>query len=373
MSGIPLVDVIAQNDECRTEIGREIGAVVSNGNFILGPSVWEFEQAFAEFCGTRHAVGVACGLDALSLSLAALGVGHGDDVLVPANSFVASAQAVLRVGATPVFVDCDPVSYCMNAADAEKAVTPFTKAIMPVHLYGQCADMESVLDVADKHSLYVVEDACQAHGARRNGQRAGSLGDVGCFSFYPAKNLGAFGDGGCVVTDDDGVALNIRRLRNYGQEGKYNHVAPGVNSRLDSIQAAVLSCKLKRLDKWNQMRRVYAAVYKEVLGAHERITVPAVMPGNEHVWHLYVIGIDGLTSESRTELIAKARDRGISLGIHYPTPIHKQAYFASNPISPDRKLPVAEAVAEDIVSLPMYPHLGSDRARRVAETMLEII
>jgi dTDP-4-amino-4,6-dideoxygalactose transaminase len=371
---IPLVDVKAQNDELRNEIGKAVGAVVQSGAFILGPQVEEFEEAFARFVGVKHAIGVACGLDALTMTLRALEISWGDDVLVPTNSFVASAQAIMRTGARPVFVDCDPATYLMDLTDAEAAVTPSTKAIMPVHLYGQCCDMTAVAEFAMKHKLVVIEDACQAHGATRYGAKAGSFGNAGCFSFYPAKNLGAFGDGGMVVTGDGSLAERVRRYRNYGQAAKYEHVEFGVNSRLDTIQAAVLNCKLTRLDHWNEMRRVWAVPYQNFLSEHPRVTTPCTVPGNTHVWHLYVARIEGMTPPERAEVIRKARERGVSLGIHYPTPIHQQLPFVPiHAMAKDRILPAAEHAAESIVSLPMHPHLTKQDVSHVVEVLLDLI
>lgn len=368
---ISFVDVKAQNAELRKEIGAAVGKVVNSGAFILGPEVDEFERDFASYIGVDHAVGVACGLDALTLTLRALGIGIGDEVLVPANSFVASAQAVSQVGALPVFVDCLPGTYLMDVADAKAAVGPTTKAVMPVHLYGQCADMAAVMGLAHEYNLTVIEDACQAHGAARAGSRAGSVGDAGSWSFYPAKNLGAFGDGGMVTTDNQYLAEKIRRYRNYGQAAKYDHVEFGVNSRLDTIQAAVLGCKLKQLDRWNAHRRAWAVTYKELFADSEIIETPQTALGNEHVWHLYVVRIRGL--RDRPGLLAAARNKGVPLGVHYPTPIHMQPPYAPlHELGRRAPLPNAEAGASEIVSLPMHPHLTVDEVTTVADVVLDL-
>jgi len=366
---LSFVDVKAQNDEVRNEIGAAIGAVVNSGAFILGPQVEQFEKEFAEYIGVGHAVGVGCGLDALSLSLRAMGVGEGDKVLVPTNSFVASAQAVTQVGAFPVFVDCVPGTYLMDLEDAEHACNDvsYVKAIMPVHLYGQCLQMEDVMALASLHDLLVIEDACQAHGAERAGQKAGSVGWAGCFSFYPAKNLGCFGDGGIMVTDDKGLADEVREYRNYGQRGKYNHVQAGVNSRLDTIQAAVLSCKLKKLDSWNARRRIWATAYNNMFAGIDGIVPPVTVPGNTHVYHLYVLRIEGL--KDRAGLIAGAKNEGVPLGIHYPMPIHQQPYYRDTL----RLCPVAAEVAGEIISLPMHPHLTKDDVEKVVEVVTNLV
>jgi dTDP-4-amino-4,6-dideoxygalactose transaminase len=347
---VPFVDLRAQHLSIAGEVAEAWGGVLERCDFILGGEVAAFESELAAFCEVEHAVGVDSGTSAIELALRALGVGPGDEVITAANTFVATAFAISHIGAAPVLVDVDPGSLTLDPALLEAAITPRTRAIVPVHLYGQPADMDAVLAIAREHGLLVVEDACQAHGARHRGRRVGSMGDAGAFSFFPAKNLGGYGDGGAVVTDDPDVADALRRLRNYGQRRKHHHETLGFNRRLDTLQAAVLRIKLRRLDEWNARRRRHAAEYVRLLeGAG--VGLPQAGNGVEHVWHLFVIQAD-----DRDALAAGLAEAGIGTGIHYPIPVHRQAPYLARHGAAER-FPVVEAAAGRILSLPMFPEL----------------
>jgi dTDP-4-amino-4,6-dideoxygalactose transaminase len=333
--------------------------VLRRNAFILGQEVELFEQEFAAFCEARYAVGVDSGLSALELILRAHEIGPGDEVITVANTFIATAFAISGVGATPVLVDADPETYNMDVNRVEDAITSRTRAIMPVHLYGQPVDMDPVLEIAYRHGLVVIEDACQAHGARYKGKRVGSLGNAAAFSFYPAKNLGAYGDGGIVVTNDERVAQAVRTFRNYGQREKYNHIVRGANHRLDTLQAAALRVKLEHLDDWNAARREHARRYGALL-AQSLVVCPVEADYAESVYHLYVI-----QSENRDELQGYLRDEGIATGIHYPIPIHLQPAYQGLGYRPG-DFPVSEQSAGQILSLPMYPELEPQLIDRVA-------
>ncbi len=361
-SPIPMVDLAAQHRSLENALREALTRIVDSSGFILGEEVEAFEREFAEFCGAKHAVGVASGLDALRLALTGLGLKRGDEVILPANTFIATALAVTGAGATPVLVDVDPVRYTIDPAKASAAVTKKTKAIIPVHLYGQPAEMAPLRALAAKKRLLLVEDACQAHGALLGEGRCGALGDAGCFSFYPSKNLGALGDGGMVVTDRDDLAGNLRLVRNYGQSGKNRHVIKGINSRLDAFQAAVLRVKLRHLAKWNESRRRQAARYAEGLAGLPLVT-PAEAAGSTHVYQLYVI-----RAERRDALMRHLADLGVACGIHYPTPIHLQEAFADLGLGPG-SFPVAERLAGEILSLPMYPELASSDVDRICDAI----
>jgi len=360
---IPLVDLANQCNELADEIMPALESIVRRANFILGDEVADFEQQFADYCNAEYCVGVANGTEALHLALRALGIGEGDEVITVSNTFAATAFAILHAGATPVFVDIDPNDYNMNADLIDEAVTDRTKAIMPVHLYGQPANMQAIQSAANKHGLKIVEDAAQAHGAKYRDQRVGTLGDVACFSFYPGKNLGAFGDGGAVVTNDPDLNDKLHMLRNYGQRSKNHHTSLGFNSRLDTLQAAVLLVKLKYLDGWNASRRRIAQRYSELL-ANSSLILPKQGPDVEHVYHLYVV-----QHERRDELIAHLAQDGISCGIHYPNPLHLSAPLLSAPTMP-HQLPVTTQLSSKILSLPMYPELSADKIERVANMIL---
>jgi dTDP-4-amino-4,6-dideoxygalactose transaminase len=350
---VPLVDLVTQYHTLRRDVEAAVSRVLGKADFILGSDVKLFENRFAEFCGATHAVGVDSGVSALELILRAYGIGDGDEVITAANTFIASALAISSTGAKPVLVDVDPESYNIDPAAMERAITARTAAIMPVHLYGRPADMDAIRDIAARHGLVVIEDACQAHGARYRGRPVGSLGDAAAFSFYPGKNLGAYGDGGIVVTNDSKVAQYVDTARNYGQREKYRHVMRGYNRRLDTLQAAVLRVKIEHLEQWNDARRDHAALYNRLLPDCE-VTLPSMHPDYDSVWHLYVI-----RTPRRDALKAWLAEQGISTGIHYPVPIHLQeAYRDLGYRRGD--FPVTEAYADQILSLPMYPELTAD-------------
>lgn len=359
---VPFVDLKTQYQQLKGEMATAMGEVLDSCGFILGPAVSRFESQFSEFCEVEHAVGVASGLDALILALRGLGVGPGDEVIVQANTFIATALAVTATGAKPVLVDCDAVHYNLDVAQIKTSITDRTKAIMPVHLYGQSADMNGILSVAEEAGLYVVEDAAQAHGARYHGRRCGSMGNLGCFSFYPGKNLGAYGDGGAITTNDAQLAERLRQIRNYGAEVKYHHSQKGVNSRLDSIQAAVLGVKLKYLEKWNQSRRNAAAAYCSGMEGLD-LVLPRTAEDNEHVFHLFVVQV-----EERDEFMRFLGERGVSTGIHYPIPIHLQGAY-SELEKPRGSFPVTEHMVDRLVSLPMFPEIDVRQVDQVIQAV----
>jgi dTDP-4-amino-4,6-dideoxygalactose transaminase len=359
---VPFVDLRAQYARIREDIDAGVRQVLENAHFIHGAEVDQFEDAFASAHGAKHAAGVANGTDALLLTLKALGIGSGDDVIIPANTFVATAEAIVHAGARPVLVDINPQTYNIDVDQIEGRMTSRVKAIIPVHLYGQPADLGPILAIARRYGISVIEDAAQAHGAEYGGRRVGSWGRVACFSFYPAKNLGAYGDAGAIVTNDEHVALTVRKLRDHGSVDKYQHDLIGYNSRLDTLQAAVLLVKLKHLDQWNRERRAHAQLYNDLLSRIPGIARPAVLDGASHVYHLYVVRVErGSRDELRTYLL----ERGIQTGIHYPTPVHLTAAFG-DPQGRAHRFPVAEACAKTIVSLPMYPELESNQIEYVA-------
>jgi dTDP-4-amino-4,6-dideoxygalactose transaminase len=357
---IPFLDMRSMNEEVRDDLDRLWANALDESAFIGGGSVDEFERAWASYCGTRRAVGVANGTDAIELTLAALGIGPGDEVIVPANTFVATVSAVARVGAQPVFVDVDPATLLLTGAAVLAAVTERTAAVIPVHLYGQPVDMTSIRAVADRAAIAVVEDAAQAHGARWDGTMVGGLGDAACFSFYPGKNLGALGDGGAVVTNDIALADKIRQLANHGRGAdRHVHDVIGRNSRLDAMQAGFLHTKLGRLDAWNDARRTAASRYDELLAPHVELTDQRTEA--DSVYHLYVI-----RTESRDSLQTALGAQGIATGLHYPIPCHHLPPY----LDPTRPvLPVAEDAARRVLSLPMSPHITSEQIERVAQAV----
>ena len=361
MKTIPFVDLATQHAAIQSEIDAAIQQVLSQSNFILGSQVEEFEQVFARFVGSEHAVGVSSGLDALRLALMALDVGSGDEVILPANTYIATALAVSSTGARPVLVDCDSETYNVDVSLIEPAITPRTRAIIPVHLTGQSADMEPILEIADRHDLDIVEDAAQSHGTLYKGQPCGSIGTVGCFSFYPGKNLGACGDGGMATTDDAKLAVRLRRLRNYGQQAKYQHVEKGLNARLDTLQAAILTVKLRYLPQWNKARAVHAEKYKEMLTTVGDLVFQRRVPYSTHIYHLFMV-----ETEQRAALQKHLNAVRIDTGIHYPVPIHLQQAYADLGYGKG-DFPEAEQLAERTLSLPMFPELRPDQIGRVAE------
>lgn len=362
---VPFVDLRSQYLSIKQEIDEAIARVLDTTSFILGREVEAFEAAFAEYTGARFCVGLNSGTAAVQLAVTACGVGQGDEVIVPANTFFATAEGVSTAGATPVFVDADEVSYNLDVSKIEAAITPRTRAIMPVHLYGQSADLDPILEIARRHRLIVIEDAAQAHGSLYKGRRVGAIGQAGCFSFYPGKNLGAYGEGGAVVTDDAEVARRVRLLRDHGSERKYHHEIIGYNFRLEGIQGAVLKVKLRHLERWNELRRRHAALYTEMLQASGLI-LPQEMPYASHVYHLYVV-----QTKERDRVQQALSEAGVQTGIHYPIPIHLQkAYAFLNHRRGD--FPVAELQAESVLSLPMFPELTEEQIRQVAKAIGQV-
>ncbi len=363
---VPFVDLGAQYRTIEGEIGEATSRVIQQSDFILGREVSLFEEEFAAFCEAKYAIGVDSGTSALELALRAYDIGPGDEVITAANSFIASALAISHAGARPILVDVDPSTYTVDVSAIEKAITPRTKAVIPVHLYGHPAHMNPIRELADKHGLVIIEDACQAHGTRYKGRRTGSLGHAAAFSFYPGKNLGAYGDGGIVVTNDRGIARRLEMLRNYGQKEKYQHLFRGYNRRLDTLQAAVLRVKLRYLEKWNAARRWNAVLYHKFLDGCG-LLLPGEAPGAESVWHLYVI-----RAEQRDALKEHLISRGISASIHYPIPIHVQpAYLDLGYKKGD--FPVTESCAHQVLSLPMYAEISQDQIEYVAKTIRDFL
>jgi dTDP-4-amino-4,6-dideoxygalactose transaminase len=387
MMKVPFIDLRMQHRALKDELDQAMQAVMSRGDFALGEDVGLFEAEFAEFCGAGYAVGVDSGLSALELSLRAYGVGAGDEVIVPAHTFIATAAAATFAGAEPVFVDVAPNTYNIDVSKVKEAITPRTKAIIPVHLYGLPAQMDEIMDLANRHGLVVIEDACQAHGARYNGRRTGSLGHAAAFSFYPTKNLGGCGDGGMVVTNDERVAEEIRALRNCGQREKGLHELEPFNHRLDTLQAAILRVKLRYLQEWVDARRRHAALYSDLLSGSGEMATPVETAGAEHVYHLYVVW-----ARNRDEMRTYLQEQGIGTGIHYPIPVHLQPFYMRQPRRPIEDLvssmgqmgdsegryhrgqfPVTEKLCEGIVSLPMFPEMTEAQVEYVATKVLAFL
>jgi dTDP-4-amino-4,6-dideoxygalactose transaminase len=361
MKHVPMVDLKAQHDHIRGDLEAAIARVLDSGAFINGEDCALFEKEFAAYCGVEAACGVANGTDALTICLRAYGVGPGDEVVTVANTFIGTGEAILLNGARPVFVDVDPVTYTMDASALEKAITPRTRLIVPVHLYGHPADMKPIVEISTRHGLPVLEDAAQAHGAEENGRRVGALGHAACFSFYPAKNLGAVGDGGMVVSNDASFVARVRQIANHGGGAhKYDNVVVGTNSRLDTMQAAVLRVKLRHLDAWNRGRRERAAAYAEALAGAPSLVLPRERAGARSAWHLYTI-----RTPDRDGVQAHLKSRGISTAVHYPRPIHLQPAMAPAGGKPG-DLPVSEALCREVLCLPLYPELPFDAVRRIA-------
>ncbi|PJF40390.1 MAG: DegT/DnrJ/EryC1/StrS family aminotransferase [Chloroflexi bacterium] len=360
---VPFVDLRAEHAPLLDEMKERVGRILEQGNFILGDEVEQLEEEFAAYCDVKHAVGVDSGASALKLLLIAYGIGEGDEVIIPANTFIATAGAVTFAGATPVLVDIAPNTYNIDVNAIEAAITPRTKAIMPVHLYGTFADMTPILDLAARNNLLVIEDAAQAHGATYNGQRAGSLAQGAGFSFYPAKNLGAGGDAGMVTTNNSVVADQIRAMRHVGQRHKYIHDYAPFNHRLDTVQAAILRIKLRYLDANNAARCRHAALYNQLFAEVDGVITPEILPETEAVWHLYVI-----RTTARDELQAYLREFGIASGVHYPVPIHLQPYY-ENLGYRKGDFPITEEYADQILSLPMFPNLTEEQIHYVVDTV----
>jgi len=361
---IPFLDLQAQYRTIKDEIHEAIGRVLDTSTYALGPSVEHFEQSFASYCETTHAVGCSSGTAALHMALRALEIGPGDEVITVAHTFIATVWPILYCGATPVFVDVDARTRTMDPAQLESRITPRTRAVIPVHLYGHPADMDSIMEVAKRHGVAVVEDAAQAHGARYKGKRVGGMGDMGCFSFYPGKNLGAYGEAGAVVTNDAGLAQKLRMLRDHGQPEKYRHQIIGYNYRMDGIQGAVLDVKLKHLDKWNEARRAAAAEYDQQLKDVPEVALPAVADWAEPVFHLYVI-----QHSKRDRLQRALREKGIQTGLHYPIPVHRQQALEHLNLE-DVSLPVTERLASGCLSLPIYAEIEREMIEHVCRALI---
>lgn len=360
---VPYLDLPLQYQSIKIEIQQEINKVLDSGAYILGPAVSDFEKKFALFCQARHAIGVNSGTSALHLALLALGIGPGDEVIIPAMSFLATAAAVCYTGATPVPVDIDPESYCINPTLVKSAITSRTRAVLPVHLYGQSADMDALAAIAAEYNLFLLEDAAQAHGAEYKSRRCGSLGCIAGFSFYPGKNLGAYGEGGAVVTNDDKLAEKIRMLRDWGAKERYQHILPGYNYRMDGIQGAVLGVKMRYIEQWNEKRRLAAAVYLDLLSGITGLHLPQEMKYARHVYHVFA-----LRHDRRDELAKYLTASGIASGIHYPLPLHLQecykdwGYRAGD-------FPVAENLSATELSLPIYPEITGKQLESVAAAL----
>ncbi len=364
---VPLNDLRLQYQSIREEIDGAIQNVFESCAFSGGPFVAEFERNFSQFCQTGQTVGVGNGTEALWLALLALGIGPGDEVITVPNTFIATAEAISYTGATPRFTDIDKLSYTIDPGSIEKALTRRTKAIIPVHLYGQMADMDPIMEIARSHGLRVIEDASQAHGAHYRGRPAGSIGDAGCFSFYPGKNLGACGEGGAVTTSRPDVAERLRLLRDHGQRTKYDHQIIGFNARMDGLQGAILNVKLGHLRKWNERRRSIAHRYTQLLGNTEGITTPWEADYGHHVFHVYAVQV-----ERRDTVLDVLRGRDIHCGIHYPLPIHLQdAYRKGSEIN--TRLPVAETIAPKLLSLPIFPEMEEAQVDHVASQLLAVV
>lgn len=365
---IPFVDLKAQYQSIKPEIDAAIAEVISKTAFIGGSYVKSFEAAFASFCGAHHCIGVGNGTDALYISLRTLGIGAGDEVITVANSFIATAEAITQTGARVVFVDINPKTYNIDVNAIEAKITEKTRAIVPVHLYGQPADMDPILDLAKKYNLKVVEDAAQAHGAEYKGRRIGTIGDMACFSFYPGKNLGAYGDAGAIVTNNDDYALKARMIANHGRIDKYDHEIEGVNSRLDGLQAAILEAKLRHLPEWTERRRHNAQRYSKLL-ADTKLVKPCEMDQVKAVYHLYVVRVP---NGGREKLQASLKSCGISTGVHYPIALpYLNAYRYLGHGRPD--FPAALKASQEIVSLPMFPELTEEQITHVARTIKDSV
>lgn len=360
---VPFLDLTAHHQPIREQLDAAIRDVIDSNAFAGGPFVAAFEREFAQYCGASFGMGVGNGTDALWLSLLALGVGSGDEVITVPSTFMATAEAITYCGARPTFVDIDEQTYTMDPGLLEDAITPRTKAIIPVHLFGQCADMDPILEIASHHGIPVVEDACQAHGALYKGRKAGTLGATGAFSFYPGKNLGALGEAGGIITNNKDLAEKIQVLRDHGQHRKYYHSQVGWNARMDGIQGAVLSVKLKHLDVCNVRRHSHGLLYDQLLGGAEEIVTPVEAPHNRHVYHVYAVRV-----KERDAILQAMGQKGISCAIHYPIPVHLQEAYRFLGYA-ENSFPVAERCAEEFLSLPMYPELTKEQIYAVAQEL----
>ena len=356
---IPFIDLKAQYAAIKGEVDAVVMTVLASGQFVLGEEVAAFEREFAAYCGTEHAVAVNSGTSALHLALLAAGVGPEDEVITVPFTFVATVSAICYTGARPVFVDVEPITLTMDPARLEAAITPRTKAIVPVHLYGQMAEMASISDIARRHGIPVIEDACQAHGAEYRGRRAGSIGVSGCFSFYPGKNLGACGEGGIVVSNDDAQASMIRMLRDWGQEQRYHHALKGFNYRMDGIQGAILRVKLRHLEAWTRVRLRHARLYSALLAGSRCVRPPAEAADRRHVYHVYAV-----RAQDRDSLQSSLQAQGVQCGLHYPIPVHLQKAHADLGYTVG-DFPNSEAAAKEVLSLPIYPEMTSRQVEQV--------
>jgi dTDP-4-amino-4,6-dideoxygalactose transaminase len=366
---VPFLDLKAQNRSVWAELQEALEAVTTNAHFILGPAVERFEAHFARYLGVRHCVGLNNGTSALHLALLACGIGPGDEVITTPHSWISTTWALSYVGARPVYVDIDPITYNIDPKLVERALTPRTKALLPVHLYGQAADLGPLAQLAKAHNLALIEDGAQAHGALYNGHRVGSWGRASCFSFYPGKNLGAFGEGGAVVTDDPEIAERIRCLRDHAQRGRHHHVEVGFNMRMEGVQGAVLAVKLRHLDTWNAARARHARRYHERLAGLPGLVPPTAPRPEGHVWHLYVVLVRGRDREEFRKALA---DKGVATGVHYPTPIPYQPAYQHLGYQPG-DFPVTEDVMNHCVSLPMFPELTDGQIDHVATALAEVL
>jgi dTDP-4-amino-4,6-dideoxygalactose transaminase len=359
---VPFLDLKAQYHSIKPEIDAAIARILETSQFVLGEEVAGFEREFAAYCGAAHGVAVNSGTSALHLAFLAAGIGPGDEVITIPHTFVATVAAIRYTGARAVFVDVDPASFTMDPGKVEAAITPRTRAIAPVHLYGHPADMDPILEIARRRRLAVVEDAAQAHGARYKGRPAGSMGDLACFSFYPGKNLGAYGEGGLVVTSNEEYARIIRMLRDWGQDRKYHHLLAGYNYRMEGLQGAILRVKLRHLEKWTEARRAHAGRYRALL-ADTGLGLPAEAPGCRHVYHVYAV-----RTREREALMKALGEQGIQTGIHYPVPVHLQPAYA-DPAWSKGSFPRSEKAADEVVSLPMYPELTEEHLQAVSQAL----
>src|SRR5215475_2726467 len=364
---VPFLDLKAHHAPFIEKFDRAIREVIENSAFAGGPFVEKFEEEFATFCGSSYAIGVGNGTDALWLALLALGIGEGDEVITVPNTFIATAEAIISCKARPVFVDVDPITFTLNPAELERCLTPRTKAIIPVHLFGQPADMDPIVQFARENGLFLIEDTAQAHGALYKGQTAGTIGDAGCFSFYPGKNLCAFGESGAVVTNNAELAEKIRVLRDHGQSRKYHHTLMGWNCRMDGIQAAVLSVKLRHLEQANLRRRQRASLYNEAFAALDEVATPVEADYARHVYHIFAVRVHG-----RDELRRSLEAKGIGCGVHYPIPIHLQEVWRNLGYS-EGAFPIAENLARELLSLPMFPELAKEQIEYVVRCVRETV
>ncbi len=360
---IPFVDLKAQYRAIKDEINEAIGEALDNAWFVLGPRTADFERLFAGYTGTKYAVGVSSGTSALHLALLTLGIGPGDEVITTPFTFVATVASIMYAGAKPILVDIDPVTYNLNPARIENVISPQTKAIMPVHLYGQCVDMDPILDIAERYKLLVIEDAAQAHGAEYKGRRAGSMGAIACFSFYPGKNLGAYGEGGAVVTSNPDYDKKVRMLRDWGMEQKNRYDLLGFNARMHGIQGAVLKVKMKYIEEWTKARRGNAALYNQLLKGIEGVVTPTEASYARHVYHVYAVRV-----KRRDRVYQRLVEAGIGAGIHYPVPVHMQKGYANLGYEKGY-FPVAEEIASEVISLPIYPELSESQIEEVVSAL----